>query len=55
MVLLEACKELLKLGIDFQLNVVGSFQPADFEQEVRRAIESHALSGPLSPTRTTNG
>lgn len=44
LVLLEACKELLERGRDFQLDVVGSFQPAEFEHEVREAISNAGLN-----------
>ena len=37
-VLLDACRELLERGCDFRLNVVGSFQPPEFQSVVTEKV-----------------
>lgn len=44
LVLIDACAGLLKLSTDFQLHVVGSFQPADMERVVQERIMQHGLT-----------
>lgn len=44
LVLIDACNELLDEGVRFTLDVVGSFQPADFEHTVRTAIKQAGLA-----------
>lgn len=43
LILIEACAALLADGISFELNVVGSFQPAEFESHVRVRIKDAGL------------
>ncbi len=43
LVLLEACKSLVERGTPFQLDIVGSFQPSEFENEVQKTIQSSRL------------
>ncbi|MFO1064671.1 MAG: glycosyltransferase [Pirellulales bacterium] len=43
--LLDACRRLKEKQLSFHLHVVGSFQPADFEQQVRDTITAYELQG----------
>ena len=43
LVLLDACQRLAARGREFRLEIVGSYQPAEFENEVRARIRDHGL------------
>lgn len=43
LVLLDACRRLKERSVPFHLEVVGSFQPADFVNEVGAALEENGL------------
>ena len=45
LVLLDACRRLRDRGVEARLCVVGSFQPAAFETDVRQAIRDRGLDG----------
>ncbi len=45
LVLLQACQQLQCRGVSFDLHVVGSFQPASFQEVVRRRIVELGLEG----------
>ena len=43
MLLLEACKRLEQAGLDFHLDIVGSYKPSEFETTVSDFIQSNKL------------
>ena len=53
LVLLDACHRLRESAVDFQLHVVGSFQPSAFEGTVRARIQELGLGSKRCLARST--